>query len=142
MATDTGIPLGHVAETLAHSNLVHVFSQRDATLRLEAIKKTYHPDVQFAEPDGRVCIGHDALNKKACSVLEEHPGWGFVPKGNVKQTREMVYLAWGFGPLDEGGELARAQGRVDVQVTGADVLIVEEGLIRRFWVIVDGMSDV
>lgn len=141
MSNDTSIPTAQVAQTLAHSNLLHVFSQRDASLRLAAIKKTYHPEVQFAEPDGSVYVGHDAVNKKAGELLEERAGWGFVPKGSVKRTREMVYLAWGFGPVVEGWELGK-EGSVDVKATGADVLIVEEGLIKRFWVIIDGLSDV
>jgi hypothetical protein len=139
--TKVNIPTPQVAQTLAHSKLLRVFSQRDVSKRLEAIKQTYHKDVQISEPDGSVLIGHDAVNKKVSAVLDGRPGWGFVPTGNVKQAGELVYVAWGFGPVVEGAELGK-DGSVDVKATGADVILTEGGLIKRFWVLVDGVSDV
>ncbi|KEF58549.1 uncharacterized protein A1O9_06475 [Exophiala aquamarina CBS 119918] len=141
MSTDTNIPTAQVAQTLTRSNLLYVFSQRDASKRLEAIEKNYHADVQFDEPDGSVFVGHEGVNKKAGELLEERPGWGFVPTGSVKQTNDLLYLAWGFGPVVEGGKLGE-EGSVDVKATGADVILVEGGLIKKVWVIIDGLSDV
>lgn len=141
MATGVNTPSPQVAHKLVHNNLLHVFSQRDATKRLETVKATYHPDVKFHEPDGSVYEGHDAVNKKAGELLEERAGWRFLPKGNVKQTGEMVYLAWEFGPAVEGKALGE-DGSVDVKATGADVFLFEGGLIKSFWVIIDGLCDV
>jgi hypothetical protein len=141
MSTNTNIPTPQIAHNLAYNNLLHVFSQRDATKRLEVVKTTYTADVQFHEPDGSVYKGHDAVSEKAGALLEERAGWKFQPKGNVKQTGEMLYLAWEFGPAVEGKELGEEES-VDVKATGADVILTEGGLIKRFWVVIDGLSDV
>src|ERR1700754_5025687 len=108
-------PLAH---TLALNNLLRVFSNRDAPSRAAAIRETYHEDVTFYEPDA-VITGHEGINAKVEQLLGERPGWAFVPSGNVMRNHGMVYLAWGFGPVGEGGS-------VDVKVRGADVLMVEE----------------
>ena len=123
-----------VAKTLAYNNLLHVFSNRDASSRATVIKETYHPDAIMYE-QSEVLTGHEAINAKAQSLLDEREGWAFEPLGNVIKNHGMVYLAWGFGP--RGGD-----GVVDVKVTGADVIIVEEGKIRKFWVVLEGVSDV
>lgn len=123
-----------LAQRLAHSNLLRVFSNRDPASRREAIKATYHPDVTLVEPDA-VATGHDGVEKTASGLLAERAGWGFVPHGPVKKNHEMLYLAWGFGPVKDDGE-------VDVKDTGADVLIVEGDKIKRLWVIIDGLADV
>ncbi|KAK5046571.1 hypothetical protein LTR84_007332 [Exophiala bonariae] len=141
MATNTNIPSPQTAHKLAINNLLHVFSQRDAAKRLETVKATYTADVQFHEPDGSVFVGHDAVSEKAGALLDERAGWRFLPKGNIKQTGEMIYLAWEFGPAVEGKELGE-QGSVEVKATGADVILTEGGLIKRFWVVIDGLCDV
>jgi len=122
------------AKKLAYGNLLDVFSNRDATSRLSAIKETYHPDVTFNEPDA-VITGHDGINSKVEELLGERQGWAFVPSGNILKNHDMVYLAWGFGP-------AKEDGKVDVKVKGADVLIVEDGKVKKFWVVLEGPSDV
>lgn len=122
------------AKKLAYGNLLHVFSNRDAASRRVAIKETYHEDVTFYEPD-QVITGHDGVDATAAKLLDERQGWGFVPSGNVTKNHEMVYLAWGFGPVGEDGQ-------VDVKVTGADVLIVEDGKVKKFWVVLNGVTDV
>lgn len=130
MAQEVSATLAHA---LAHSNLLRVFSNRDPAARLAAIKSTYHEDVTFYEPDV-VVTGHDGVNAKAEELLNERKGWGFVPRGEVKRNHEMLYLAWGFGPQGEDGV-------VDIKATGADVLIVEGEKVKKFWVIIDGVSD-
>ncbi|OAP58105.1 hypothetical protein AYL99_07195 [Fonsecaea erecta] len=123
-----------VAHKLAYSNLLSVFSNRDAESRLAAILETYTADVTFYEPDA-VATGHDGVNAKAEQLLAARAGWRFVPVGRVQRNHDMVYLAWGFGPQDEGS------GEVDVKVKGADVLIVDHDKVRTFWVIIEGVTD-
>ena len=139
--SNSNIPSPETAYRLAINNLLHVFSQRDASKRLETVKATYTPDVQFHEPEGSVLVGHEALSIRAGALLDERAGWRFVPKGNVKQTGEMIYLAWEFGPAVEGKELGE-DGSVEVMVTGADVILTDGGLISSFWVVIDGLCDV
>jgi hypothetical protein len=122
------------AKKLAYGNLLDVFSNRDPQSRLAAIKQTYHADVTFYEPD-TVITGHDAVNAKVEELLNERQGWGFVPHGNVTKNHDMVHLAWGFGPVGD-------DGAVDVKVKGADVLIVEDAKVKKFWVVLEGITDV
>ncbi|KIW79092.1 hypothetical protein Z517_08932 [Fonsecaea pedrosoi CBS 271.37] len=123
-----------VAHTLAYANLLDVFSNRNRESRRRAIQETYHADVTFYEPDS-VTTGHDGVDSKCEELLSARKGWGFVPVGNVQRNHGMVYLAWGFGPRDT------ATGEVEAKVKGADVLMVEEGKIRKFWVIIEGVTD-
>ncbi len=137
-----------VCHALAHNNLLRVFSNRDAVSRWAAIQETYHPNVVFYEPDDMV-TGHKAVDAKAAALLDQREGWEFVPVGNVKRNHDMVYLAWRFGPPKISGQGQKHGGRsggssvdVDVKATGADVLMVREGKVEKFWVVLDGVSDV
>ena len=75
------------------------------------------------------------MSKRAGELLDSQPGWAFAAQGSVKQTRDMALLAWVFGPPN-------ADGTVDAKLTGVDLNVVEDGLIKKFWVIIDGPSDV
>ncbi|KIW10726.1 hypothetical protein PV08_10025 [Exophiala spinifera] len=140
MSTNPNVVSPQTAHKLAINNLLHVFSERDASKRLEAVKATYTLDVHLSEPDG-ILVGHEAVSEKAGDVLDKQPGWRFTPKGKVKQNGEMIYLAWEFGPAVEGKELGEV-GSVKVMATGADVILTAGGLISRLWVVIDGLSDV
>ncbi|EXJ63700.1 hypothetical protein A1O7_00035 [Cladophialophora yegresii CBS 114405] len=122
------------AKKLAYGNLLDVFSNRDPQSRLVAVKETYHSDVTFYAPDA-THTGHDAVNAEAQKLLDERPGWGFVPQGGVTRNHDMLYLAWELGPVGD-------DGLVKVRVKGADVLIVEQGKVKKFWVIIEGVTDV
>jgi len=122
-----------LAHTLAHNNLLGVFSNRDASSRREVIKATYTPDVVFFEPDSTE-RGHEGVDTRAQALLDERPGWEFVADGPVKRNHDMLYLAWGFGP--------KVNGEVDVKVRGSDVLMVRDGKVDRLWVLIDGVTDV
>jgi hypothetical protein len=139
MTTATPTISASTAQHLAHSNLISVFSNRDPSSRLSAAHQTYHPTVEFYQPtphhSTEVSIGIDAVVACAEAVLAERPGWAFATVGNVKVTGTTVFLAWKFGPVDE-------RGNVEGRSSGADVIFVEGGLIRRFWVLIDGLSDV
>ncbi|WP_421735850.1 nuclear transport factor 2 family protein [Cellulomonas sp.] len=82
---------------LMHANLLEVFGERDASRRLDAIRRTYTEDVVFADAEGEV-RGHDALNAKAQSILDSAPGLEFRPAGSAYQVQDLGYLAWELGP--------------------------------------------
>jgi hypothetical protein len=136
MSTDPSATTDQIAHTLAYNNLIHVFSNRDPVSRMSKIKATYHPDVQFFEPT-EILVGHDAINTRVQSLLDERPGWDFVPMGKVMRNHDTLYLAWGFGPRNP-----EPDNGVHVQVKGADVIFAENGLIKKFWVLMEGISDV
>lgn len=60
------------AVTLALSNLLSVFNERDATKRKRAMAETYTPDMQVYEPDRRI-IGHDEISAIVDKLLDEYP---------------------------------------------------------------------
>ena len=122
------------AKTLALNNILKVFGNRDDASRKAAIKETYHPDVIVYETD-EVVHGHDGLNAKAEELLDKFPGFRFEPRGNIIKNHGMMYLSWGFGP--EGKD-----GKVDPKVMGGDVLIVEDGLVKKLWVVIEGVTEV
>ena len=124
----------HLAHKLAHNNLIRVFSERDLERRRIAIAESYTTDVEFYEPDG-VYVGHDGILKKVDELLSDKPEWQFVPVGKVKRNHGMLYLAWVFGPKDRDGQ-------IDVKASGGDVLQIEGDKIKKFWVYIDGVTDV
>jgi hypothetical protein len=98
----------------------------------------YHPDVVVYEPDTEVLHGYDEIDAHVSKLLAEKAGWGFVATSEVKHNADYVGVAWAFGPKDEGG-------KVDVKITGSDVIIVEKGgdgvaRIKRLYVILDGVA--
>ena len=129
-----------LAQTLAHTNLLGIFSNTDAASRKAAIRATYHPDVEFFEPDA-VITNHEGIDAKVEKLLAERPGWSFVPLGPVRCNHQLVFLAWGYGPKEAAGE-GNNDGGVEVKVKGCDVLMVEGDKVKRFWVLIDGASDV
>ncbi|ABS03768.1 nuclear transport factor 2 family protein [Kineococcus radiotolerans] len=104
-------------EELMHANLLEVFAERDPERRWAAIERVYVPGVRFADPDETV-VGHQALHEKAQRLLDESPGFVFSPGGPVHVVQDLGYLAWQFGPEGQ-----------DPVVRGADIAIVEKGLI-------------
>ena len=108
-------------EQLLHAQLLEVFDERDPGLRRAAIERTYAPDVTFADPEETV-VGRVALDEKVQRLLDEAPGFVFSAGGPASVVQDMGYLAWGFGPAGQ-----------EPVVRGADVVLVEDGLIRSVY---------
>jgi hypothetical protein len=105
------------ARELLEVNLHHVFGNRDAASRREAIDAFYTVDVAFADPDGTV-VGRDALEAKAAALIDTAPAnFVFASEGPDYFGADTAALAWSFGPA--GSPVAR----------GIDVITVEEGRI-------------
>jgi len=113
-----------VLESLMRANLLEVFGERDADRRLEAIRRTYTPDVVFADAEGQL-EGHDALQAKAQEILDGAPGFVFRPAGDVYQVQDLGYLAWELGPAD-GAPV----------VSGVDMGFVRDGRLARVYTVV------
>ena len=113
-------------EELMRQNLFGVFNERDPQRRAATIAVTYAEDVVFHDPEGSV-TGRAAVDAKARALLDGAPGFVFTPRGQLHVSGgSLGLLAWQFGP--EGGEpVAR----------GADVALVEDGLIRTLHTVVD-----
>lgn len=110
-------------EKLMLANLLEVFGERDAARRAEAIRRTYTPDVVFADVEGRV-EGHEALDLKVREILDGAPGLVFRPDGDFYQVQDMGYLAWALGP----------EGAPPV-VRGTDMGFVRDGLLAKVYTV-------
>jgi len=126
------------ARFLAHGNLYTIYSNRNPSARLAAMPDIYHPDVVVYEPDNEVLHGYDEIDAHVSKLLAEKAGWEFVTTSEVKYNADYVGVTWGFGPKD-------GEGKVDVKITGSDVIIVEKGgdgvvRIKRLYVILDEVA--
>ena len=102
---------------LLASNLHHVFGNRDARSRQEAIEETYTDDVVFDDPEGSV-TGRAAVGAKAAALLDGAPAdFVFAEDGLVYTGPNSGALAWTFGP--SGSPVAR----------GVDVITTRDGRI-------------
>jgi hypothetical protein len=108
-------------ETLMQATLTEVFGERDAAKRRAAIERTYLPDVEFSDADGRV-VGHAALDRKAQGILDGAPDFVFTHDGPARVNHDLGYQAWGFGP----------EGAPPV-VRGMDIALVRDGRIARLY---------
>lgn len=108
------------------ADLLEVFGERDAGRRRAAVARLCADDVEFADAEGTL-TGHDALVAKAQQILDGAPGFVFTPVGDVRVVQDLGYLAWAFGP----------EGAPPV-VTGADIVLVRDGLITSIHTLLDG----
>ena len=140
------------AHHIATTHLLSVFSTAPSSLVAQSPAATtlreqyadlYCADITVYENDGRVLAGHDGVEQLVERLVGKggpFEGWGFVIRGEVKLTRDFVWVAWGFGPkVGEAGE-------VEVTHTGADGILLEkddDGVVRIkvVYVIIDGASD-
>ncbi len=109
---------------LMRSNLHSVFAERDETVRLAAIERTYADDVLFTDPEGTVS-GREVLNQKARELLERSPGFVFAEDGPIYADDTLGCLAWRFGP---DGQPAVARG--------IDVASISDGRIATLHTII------
>lgn len=139
--TTPSVATPSLAQSLVHTNLSDVFSEPDAGLRLAAAKRLFHSDARFYEPDGMLDVpegyitGPEGIANQAGKLVDERPGWKFVPAGIIKKTANMVHAPWSWGPVGQ-------DGKVEVKATGLDVFLVRGDKIESFWVVIDGVSDV
>jgi len=105
------------ATELLHSNLHHVFAERDPERRWAAIGRTYTEDVTFIDPDGEF-VGWQALSDRAQELLDQaSAGDVFEEDGPTYVGTDSAALAWRFGP--PGKPVAR----------GVDFLTIQDGRV-------------
>jgi len=112
------------------ANLTRVFGERDASLRLQAIRGLYADDAVLNEPHASV-RGHDAICDAVTALLASlPPTFVFTAAGPVSGHHGVGRLAWRAGPA--GGPVA---------VTGMDIAQIEADRIRTLTVFVDVPSS-
>jgi SnoaL-like domain len=112
-------------ENLLTRNLFEVFGEPDVEKRRAVIAALWVDDGVFADPHGRY-VGYAALNDAVSQLHARFPGFVFTPIGDPQVFYGVGRQAWGHGPVGE-----------PPQITGLDVVIVEEGRIAALYAFVD-----
>ena len=113
---------------LLENSLLVIWNDRNADRRLESMKKTYSPDVHFYEFNtGEAIIGHIAINELISKLQKEWPSESRFELNKPSQVNHQIQIAsWNLGP----------QGRQPV-ATGMDVAVIENDLIKSFYLFLD-----
>jgi len=113
---------------LLENSLLVIWNERNADRRLEAMKQTYAPDVHFYEFNtGEAIVGHTAINELIAKLQKEWPSESRFELNKPSQVNHQVQIAsWNLGP----------QGMQPV-ATGMDVAVIENDLIKSFYLFLD-----
>src|SRR5258705_12987970 len=113
---------------LLENSLLVVWNERNTDRRLEAMKQTYAPDVHFYEFNtGEAIVGHPAINELIAKLQSEWPSESRFELNKPSQVNHQIQIAsCNLGP----------QGMQPV-VTGMDVAVVENDLIKSFYLFLD-----
>ena len=113
-------------DRLMQANAVRVFSERDPTRRMEAIRELYTADAVVTEPE-TIAKGRSAISDAVNQLLSQlPPTFTFTPTGPAIGHHGVGRLLWKAGP--PGGPTA---------VTGMDVAHFNDGRIEALYVFVD-----
>jgi hypothetical protein len=113
-------------DTLLRRNLEHVFNERDAARRADAVAMLFVEEPVMYEPT-TVVRGREAISNVAGTLLEQFgPTFRFAPMADAVGHHGLGSLRWQAGP--DGGPIA---------VTGTDVAEIVDGKISRLWVLLD-----
>jgi hypothetical protein len=113
-------------DRLMQANAVRVFSERDSTRRMEAIRDLYAADAILTEPEG-VSEGQAAICDAVSEVLSHlPPTFVFTAVGVAVGHHGVGRLLWQAGPPN--GPAA---------ATGMDVAHFNEGRIQALYVFLD-----
>lgn len=108
------------------ANLIRVFSERDATRRMDAIRELYAEDAVLYEPD-RAVAGQAAISEVVEALLASlPPDFTFAARGPAMGHHGVARLLWQAGP--PAGPVA---------VTGTDIARFEGGRIKTLHVLID-----
>jgi len=113
---------------LLENSLLVIWNERNADRRLEAMKQTYAPDVHFYEFNtGEAIVGHTAINELITKLQSEWPPESRFELNKPSQVNHQIQIAsWNLGP----------QGMQPV-ATGMDVAVIENDLIKSFYLFLD-----
>ena len=113
---------------LLENSLLVIWSELNADRRLEAMKKTYAPDVHFYEFNtGKAIVGYKAINELISKLQKEWPPESRFELNKPSQVNHQVQIAsWNLGP----------HGMPPV-ATGVDVAVIENDLIKSFYLFLD-----
>src|SRR6266516_151530 len=108
---------------LMQANLARVFNERDAALRIVAIRDLYAEDAGLYEPDTSA-KGHAAISEAVTALLAHlPPNFVFSAAGPAIGHHNIGRLKWRSGPPDS-----------PAAVTGLDIAHFSQGRIHSVYV--------
>jgi len=110
---------------LLQSNLLAVFSQRDAAARHTALHTLWSPDGVFIDPNGRYA-GLDAIERRVAELQATYPDFEFSVRQPAQQLDGVGRLAWAYGPPGKRSA-----------VTGIDIAVTADGVLQALYAFVD-----
>lgn len=111
---------------LMEENLAYVWSERDATNRLEYIKSVYTPESTLYHV-GHQTTGFEAINDSVKNVLSNMPeDFTFFKLKPVVINNNVGRLIWGVGPNIHS-----------IVATGMDIAVFEGDKIKSLYVFLD-----
>ena len=114
-------------DRLMREHLTRVFNERDASIRLKAIKEIYAADATLYESPDSSAQGHVAINQAVDALLLSlPPAFTFTPIGPAIGHNGVGRIRWQSGPLNG-----------PVAVTGMDVIHFVNGRIHSTYVFLD-----
>lgn len=102
-----------------------IWSERDQNIRTANITKVYAADAEIIDPHF-VANGHGELNGLIDSLQNKFPNYTFALRQPIEQHHNVARLYWQFG----------SESKPDAE-TGLDVIILENGLIKKLIVFID-----
>jgi hypothetical protein len=115
-------------ETLLTRNLFQVFGERDAAKRHATIAEIWAKDGLLVDPHRRF-VGHEEVDAAVGNLHRAHPDFVFTVLGLPQAFNGIGRLAWGLG----------LPGKPQ-QITGLDILTVQDGRIAALYVFLDASA--
>lgn len=119
--------------TLLEDSLLVIWNNRNAGERAQAMKNIYAGNIAFYETnEGPAITGHEAINNLISSLQGQWPAeFVFELTGAAKVNHQVQYISWRLGVP---GQAPAA--------TGADVAMVNDGLISALYLFLDIPANV
>lgn len=113
---------------LLEESLLVIWNDRNADNRLEAMRRTYTPDIQFFESNtGEAIVGYKAINELISKLQAEWPIEFHFELNKPSQVNHATQIiSWNLGP----------KGAAPI-ATGIDVAIIENDLIKSLCLFLD-----
>lgn len=108
------------------------FTFRSPETRLLAIRRTFHPEAVWFDCNGMISQGHGEILARSGYMLERLPGVVYRLRGKPSICQNLVTQPW--EAIPEGTENEYQQSPL---VTGREVVLVENRMIKTLWTCVD-----
>lgn len=102
-----------------------IWSERNAEIRASEISKVYTKDIEIIDPHS-VAHGYKEAQELITNLQAKFPQRSFSLRKAIEEHHNVARLFWQFGTPEQPD-----------QVTGQDVLILENGKIRQLLIFID-----